>query len=101
MMILPVDLAYRIAKKVVGDLYLVDVLDLKDSYGFVFIEYAPEKSGPISRAKAYEDFMITGWIGVDKKTGRVKDVSSAGYFEANSPSKIKHLDSYKLGGAKG
>ena len=99
-MIIPVDLAYRIAKKVVGDLYLVDVLDLKDSYGFVFIEYDPKENGPISRAKAYEDFMITGWIGVDKKTGRVKDVSSAGYFETNSPSDIKHLDSYKLGGAK-
>ena len=99
-MTMPVDLAYRIAKKVVGDLYLIDVLDLEDSYGFVFIEYDPVKSGPISRTKAYEDFMITGWTGVDKKTGRVKDVSSAGYFEVNSPSKIKHLDSSKLGGAK-
>ena len=99
-MTIPVDLAYRIAKKVVGDLYLVDVLDLKDSYGFVFIEYDPEESGPISRAKAYEEFMITGWTGVDKKTGRIKDVSSAGYFATNSPSEIKHLDSSKFGGAK-
>ena len=99
-MIMPVDLAYRIAKKVVGDLYLVDVLDLKDSYGFVFVDYDPEENGPISRAEAYEAFMITGWIGVNKKTGLVRDVSSAGYFAENSPSSIRHLDSYKLGGAK-
>ena len=99
-MIMPVDLAYRIAKKVVGDLYLIDVLDLKDSYGFVFIEYDPVESGPISRSKAYEDFMITGWTGVDKKTGRVRDVSSAGYFAENNPSSIRHLDSHRFGGAR-
>lgn len=98
-MIIPVDMACILAKKVVGDLYLVDVLDLKDSYGFVFIAYDPVESGPISRSKAYKDFMITGWTGVDKKTGRVRDVSSAGYFAENNPSSIRHLDSHKLGGA--
>lgn len=99
-MIIPVDMACILAKKVVGDLYLVDVLDLKDSYGFVFIAYDPAESGPISRSKAYKDFMITGWTGVNKRTGRVKDVSSAEYFSKNTRAGIKHLDSFRLGGAK-
>lgn len=99
-MIIPVDMAYILAKKVVGDLYLVDILDLKDSYGFVFIMYNPEESGPISRSKAYKDFMITGWTGVNKRTGQVKEVSSVEYFSKNSRAGVKHLDSFRLGGAK-
>lgn len=99
-MIIPVDMACVLAKKVVGDLYLVDILDLKDSYGFVFIAYDPEEHGPISRSQAYKDFMITGWTSVNKRTGQIRDVSSVEYFSKNSRAGIKHLDSFRLGGAK-
>lgn len=99
-MIIPVDMACVLAKKVVGDLYLVDILDLKDSYGFVFIAYDPEERGPISRSQAYKDFMITGWTSVNKRTGQIRDVSSVEYFSKNSRAGIKHLDTFKLGGAK-
>lgn len=83
---LDVKQAYRLAKSIYDDRDLVDIVDLGDMFGFVFVEWDPSL-GKINRDLAYETYLITGYTTVDKKSGKTGELSAVSYF-SNPKNKI-------------